>query len=390
MSGIEIHANAIQTILDEAYLRYQNPAGFLGLIGVITLASVFVFLYAPILWGALFGIAEIVGFPFYAQWRFNQGVIPELIWPIFAMLAAYLSVLAYRNFTEFTEKRKLKTAFSHYVSPELVQQITEKPEMLKLGGERRKLTVLFLDLENFTFFSEKLTPQEVVKILNVYFDALATVIMAQGGMVDKFEGDAIMALFGAPIPSEDHAEKACLTALLLQAKIQELNAQMGYSLNIRIGLATGEAIVGNMGSTQRFDYTAIGDTVNTASRLENANRFYNTRILTNPGTFEAAQEKLSFRHVDTVCLKGKAQAMHIYEALGTTEAMTEQGKTFLKDWGEALSTYQKGDWDAAKQALEALLSKLPNDGPTQTLLNRIKTLQQAPKDWDGVWRFEEK
>lgn len=404
MPGIEIHANAIQTILDEAYLVKEGTVGFLITIAVLSMGMVFLTLFAPILVGSGVLVASIVAFPFYAQWRFNHGTVIDLIWPVFALLASYLTALAYRNFTEFAEKRKLKTAFSRYVSPELAEQITEKPELLELGGEKRNITALFLDIENFTNLSEGLQPQEVVKVINIYFDALSQVIMSFGGSVDKYEGDAIMALFGAPVPSTDHAVRACRAALAIQARMKDLNAQMGYKLNIRVGLATGDAIVGNMGSSQRFDYTAMGDTVNTASRLEGANKFYKTGILVNPGTYEAAQGKIAFRNVDRVCLKGKDNAIEIYQVMGSEEQITPDGKAVLADWHNALADYRAANWDEAEKKIRGVLTALPEDGPAKTLLTRVAELRMIygkasatpngnaePRPvWDGVWRFESK
>lgn len=391
MPGIEIHANAIQTILDGKYLVNQGATDFALSLGLLLLISVLVFVNAPVLWGGILLVLELVAFPFYAQWRFDHGVIVNLIWPVFALIAAYLSVLVYRNFTEFAEKRKLKEAFGRYVSPELVAQISEHPEQLKLGGERRAITALFLDIENFTNLSESLEPQAVVSVINTYFDALSKVIMQKGGTVDKFEGDAIMALFGAPVPSEDHGLRACETALAIREKMEELNKTTGYKLNIRIGLATGDAIVGNMGSENRFDYTAMGDTVNTASRLEGANKFYSTRILVTEGTYEAAKGSIFMRQVDLVCLKGKDKAIRIYEVLGPLAGASEEGQKVVADWHSALDAYRAGRFDEAEKGFRAVLATLPDDGPSKTLLGRVATLKlTALKDWDGVWKFESK
>ena len=391
MTGIEIHANAIQTILDEAFLVNQGVLDFALVLVVLLLASVLVFVHAPVLVGGAVLVLELIAFPFYAQWRFDHGVIVNLIWPVFALVAAYLAVLVYRNFTEFAEKRKLKEAFGRYVSPELVAQISEHPELLKLGGERRAITALFLDIENFTNLSESLEPQAVVSVINTYFDALSKVIMSKGGTVDKFEGDAIMALFGAPVSSEDHGLKGVETALAIREKMAELNASTGYKLNIRIGLATGDAIVGNMGSENRFDYTAMGDTVNTASRLEGANKFYSTRILVTEGTYEAAKGQFFMRQVDLVCLKGKDKAIRIYEVLGPLAGATEEGHKVVIEWDKALEAYRAGRFEEAEKGFRAVLATLPDDGPSKTLLGRIATLKlTALKDWDGVWKFESK
>lgn len=391
MSGVEIHANAIQTILDQEFLEYQDGLAFVALVSVIVLISVFAFLYLPIWGGLLILVAEIALFPFYAQWRFDNGVIINLIWPVFAIVASYLLVMAYRNFTEFREKRQLRNAFAHYVSPELVNQITASGEDLELGGERRIMTTLFLDIENFTGLSEKLEPHEVVKAINIYFDAFAKEIMAHGGTVDKFEGDAIMALFGAPLKSEDHALKACQTAMAIRSRISSLNEQTGHELNVRVGIATGECIVGNMGSVDRFDYTAMGDTVNTASRLEGGNKFYGTRILVNAGTMEGAHESIFFRRIDRVRLKGKAEAIDIYEVMGANEAVSEEGKLLVNEWHSALEYYRNQDWLAVEERLLKILEKMPGDGPATTYLKRVQAFKlKPPTTWDGTWTFKSK
>lgn len=398
MPGVEIHANAIQTLLEGAYLQDQGAADFVAQSVVSLTALVAVSLFAPFWLSGIFFLLMLGLFPTYAQARFDHGVIVQVITPLVSLILAYVAVLLYRNLTEFAEKRKLREAFSHYVAPELVSQITEHPELLALGGEKRVITAFFLDIENFTHLSEGLSPQEVVKLINLYFDALSKVVMAHGGTVDKFEGDAIMALFGAPVPSEDHAVKACAAALAIREKMAELNAASGRTLNVRIGLATGEAIVGNMGSENRFDYTAMGDTVNTASRLEGANKFYGTKILVTQGTFEAAQSAIFFRRVDTVRLKGKDTAVHIYEVLGTEAGATPEGKSVVNDWHSALEFYKAGDWAAAEKAMQSVLARLPKDGPAETLLGRIPELKRLHQEgppgrcpvWDGVWTFDSK
>jgi len=391
MAGIEIHANAIQTILDQEFLEYQDAGAFIALITVLTLVSVFAFLHLPIWAGLIVLVLELIAFPFYAQMRFDQGVIINLIWPVFAIGASYFLVMAYRNFTDFREKRKIKNAFAHYVSPALVNQIAASGEKLELGGERRYMTTLFLDIENFTSLSEKLEAHDVVKVINTYFDAFAKEIMAHGGTVDKFEGDAIMALFGAPIKSEDHALKATQTAMAIRSRVGELNQETGNNLNVRVGIATGDCIVGNMGSEQRFDYTAMGDTVNTASRLEGGNKFYGTRILVNPQTMEGAQDTIFFRRIDRVQLKGKEEAIDIYEVMGMKEAVSEAGKLLVNEWHSMLEYYRNQNWIAAEEKLNLILEKMPNDGPAQTYMKRIQELKTNPRNnWDGVWRFTSK
>ncbi len=391
MPGVEIHANAVQTILDGAYLQHQSTAGFLGLVVVMVALASGVALYAPVLAGVGVLVVEIVWFPMYANLSFGRGVIPDLIWPVFAVVAAYLAAMGYRNFTEFAEKRKLKSAFGHYVSPELVAQISANPDQLKLGGERRNISVMFLDIENFTSLSESLEAAEVVGIINTYFDALTGVIMQHGGTVDKFEGDAIMALFGAPVASADHGLAACKTALAIRAKIGELNKQTGQKLGIRIGIATGDAIVGNMGSAKRFDYTAMGDTVNVAARLEGGNKFYGTRVLVNDHAMAAAQEELSFRRIDRVRLKGKEEAINIFEVMGPRDAVSNEGVVILATWHEALEYYRNQQWVEVETRMRKVLKAIPTDGPAKAYLARIDWLKKNPmKAWDGTWGFDQK
>ncbi len=391
MSGIEIRANAIQTLLDQAFLEYQGIGDFILLITIITLASVFAFLYLPV-WGAsIVFAAELFLFPVYAQWRFDRGVVINLILPIFAIILSYLLAMIYRNVTEFREKRHLKRAFAHYVSPDLVEKIMASGEDLALGGERRFMTTLFLDIENFTSLSEKLQAHEVVAVINLYFDAFAKEIMAHGGTVDKFEGDAIMALFGAPIKFEDHAIKACETALAIRSRIVELNKKSGHDLNVRIGIASGECIIGNMGSEHRFDYTAMGDTVNTASRLEGANKFYGTNILLNAKSMKEAQSELFFRRIDRVRLKGKEEAVDIYELLGAKNGVSEEGKALINKWHSALEYYRNGDWDTAEEKIRSILEIMPDDGPSLAYLKRIQNFRSSPpSSWDGIHTFMSK
>lgn len=388
MPRVEVQANAIQTILDGNFLKHQTMIGFLLMVTVMVLVSFFVFMYLPALFASGFLVIELVAFPLLARFMFGRGVILDLIWPVIAVLATYLAILAYRNFTEFKEKREIRNAFSHYVSKDLVEQIVENPEVLRLGGERRELSVMFVDLENFTSMSEDMHPQEVVQIINTYFDALTKVIMAHGGTVDKFEGDAIMALFGAPIPGSNHAVNACTAALSLREKIAELNQATGLNLNLRIGIASGPAVVGNMGSKDRFDYTAIGDVVNTASRLESGNKHYGTRILVNNGTCADAQKWIAFRRIDTVRFKGKEKSTHVYEILGLIETLSHGGALTINEWHSALEYYRNQEWDEAIARIRKVQEKLPHDGPSKTLIARIEHLKaEPPGGWDAVWDF---
>lgn len=386
MPGVEIQANALQTVLDGAFLKPMSFGGFVSLMVLMLGLSAAAFLFLPALGASAVLALEVVAYPLLARFAFGRGLIMDLIWPLMGVVALYAAVLAYRNFTEFREKRQIRSAFSHYVSPALVNQISENPELLALGGERREISVLFLDLENFTSLSESMDPADVVRVINTYFDALANVIVEAGGTVDKFEGDAIMALFGAPVASAEHAVQACKAALALRAKVVELNGKTGQNLNVRIGVASGEAIVGNMGSSTRFDYTAMGDTVNTASRLESANKHYGSRVLVNTSVMKAAQQHCVFRRMDRVRLKGKQEPLDIYEVLGPLSELTEAGRGALEQWHQALEYYRNQNWAEAEKRLASM-----NDGAARVYLQRIAFYKQnPPQGWDGTFTFETK
>lgn len=313
MPGVEIQANLIQTILDGEFLSPQRGGQFFVMTGILVAIGLVIFLFTPVWAGLVMLALEVIAFPFIAQALFNRGSIPDLIWPMVALIATYLLALAYRYVTEFWEKRQLREAFSHYVAPEVVDEISEDPEELKLGGDRRNITVLFLDIANFTQLSESMSAEEVVDLINTYFGAFTDVIMDLGGAVDKFEGDAIMALFGAPVDLEAHAQKALQAAIGIQKACAEMNVKQGRSIRVRIGLSTGEAIVGNMGSEDRFDYTAMGDTVNIASRLQEANKQLGTSILMN-ATLAASLPEGAFpiKKHDPIKLKGIEKPVEIF------------------------------------------------------------------------------
>ena len=205
-----------------------------------------------------------------------------MVYPLLALLTTYTALTVYNYVTEEKAKRMIKGIFQHYVSAKLVDELINNPSMLKLGGEKRVMTVFFSDIEGFTSISEQIPPEELVVLLNEYLTAMTDIILKYDGMVDKYEGDAIMAVWGAPVYFEDHAKKACFAALEMQKKLVELRkkwiSEGKPEIHTRIGINTGEMIAGNMGSRVRMDYTVMGDAVNVASRLEGANKQYGTYI----------------------------------------------------------------------------------------------------------------
>jgi adenylate cyclase len=288
-------------------------------------------------------------------------------------------------------------AFRRYVPAELVRQLIQTGEGATLGGHKRELTVFFSDIAGFTTVAEQMGPEELMLHLSEYFDELTRILGDEKGTVDKYIGDGIMAFWGAPLPDEDHAGRACQAALRCQEGIRELNrkwAEAGkIALPTRIGLSTGETVVGNVGSSERINYTVMGDNVNLASRLEGVNRLYATQILVSPATYERTSDRFWFRPVDIIAVKGKTAQTTVYELVGRKEegdtgAMAELCKEFTRGF----NAYLKRDWTGAGDIFSRLSQKFPNDAATRLYLARCRQCQEKPPgaDWRGVTYLDSK
>ncbi len=291
---------------------------------MLTLGIILLVLVANRLWLVLSGlIIFILLHVGVSAALFSKGWLPATILPAASLGLAFVFTAAYSYATEGRQKQAIRTMFSRYMSDEVISHLLEHPEKVRLGGERRRLTLFFSDLAGFTGLSEFLQPEELVQLLNEYLSAMTDIILEERGTVDKYEGDAIMAFWGAPLPLQDHALRACRAALRQQAALDSLNRQfeeIGWPrLHCRIGLHTGEAVVGNLGSRKRFDYTVIGDTVNLASRLEGLNKFYGTSILASETTVGECGGAIEFQELDWVAVKGRATPVGIFTPMSSKE-----------------------------------------------------------------------
>lgn len=306
-----------------------------------------------------------------------------------SLTMSWLGLLLYRSTWEQGRRAWITESFGKYVSPELVTLIAESPNGVELDGEQKMLTILFSDLKDFTHISEKLTPKELVKFLNEYFVRVTEIILRNGGTVDKFIGDAVMAFWNAPLNQEGHEELAMRSALEIldvSRRMQEESAWGAqFTLATRIGINTGQAIVGNIGSSIRFNYTTVGDTVNLASRLEGLNQHYGTSILVSETTRARIKDKVTFRELDRVTVKGKSQPTTIYEPLERNrEALAEK-------FAQGLAGYRGGNWDLAIQRFTACLKAFPGDSPSHVMLERARRFKSnPPSSWDGTFHFEAK
>ncbi|MDP1645778.1 MAG: adenylate/guanylate cyclase domain-containing protein [Thiobacillus sp.] len=294
------------------------------------------------------------------------------------------------------EKERIRETFGQYVDPRIVKSLLEN-RFAADKGERQVMTVFFSDLADFTRLCEDLTPDAAVRFLNRYFSLMSEVIRTRQGIVDKYIGDSVMAFWGPPFTDpSDHATLCCLAALEQMARMEAFRAWLpemfGVAhglpvVNVRMGIASGEVTVGNIGSETSRGYTVIGDTVNLASRLEQANKFYGTRILVSETTRTLAGDTLAFREIDSLRVAGKLETVRVFELLGVAAELSENDRQRVQAYEAGLARYRAQDWDAAEAAFRECLAIEPKDQPSQVMLARIAAFRQAPPgaEWDGVW-----
>ncbi len=320
--GVEIHANFIETAMSGKYLSHINS--WLYLLAEFALLGLLWFIFKKVK-PQFSAIAVVLLIALHFALSFllfkQQGIILPIVQTAVALLAIYVASILSHYLATMKEKRFIRSAFQQYMAPELVNQLLQDPKKLTYGGSLQEITVLFSDIRSFTTYSESHTPQETVNILHEYLTEMVTIITSNQGILDKFVGDEVMALFGTPVPLPNHALNACKVALEMRVKLTEMQnrwiAEGRQSFDIGIGINTGTAVVGNLGSEQIFDYTAIGDTINLGARLEGINKEYNTekKIIISEFTLEKVQDLVEVNYLDSVTVKGKTKPVKIYELI---------------------------------------------------------------------------
>ncbi|WP_424360687.1 adenylate/guanylate cyclase domain-containing protein [Methylocystis parvus] len=298
-------------------------------------------------------------------------------------------------------KERILDTFGHYVDPRVVQGLIDKPT-LAADGQRRVMTILFCDIAGFTGTSEAMTPQGLVRVLNHYFSTMSEPIRQNDGIIDKYIGDAIMAYWGPPFNADaDQARLACLAAVDMAERVARLRDSLPellgmrsapISFDMRIGVATGEALVGSIGSEQMMNYTVIGDTVNLASRLEGACKHYGARALVSEATAKGAADVVETREIDCVAMAGQGKPERIYEIMGRKGALADPESFLRENYAAGLAAYRRRDWDEARRAFSCGLDAVPGDGPSLAFMKRLDRMASTPPgdDWDGSWRLGEK
>jgi adenylate cyclase len=394
--GVEIHANVIDNILNQRFLKY-------GVRQALADAALIFFLGIPLgIWMALvsprwmwFGAALLAPLVALDYSAFKHGWWLNFTIPALTLTLNVVMVSLYRALVEEKEKRKVRAEFAQTMSPEVIRRLLVDPSLV--DPKKTDITIMFSDIRGFTTISEKLDAQELALFLNKYLTDMTRIVFKNNGTLDKFIGDAVMVFWGAPYEEPGHATKACNGALDMIARVCELQKQWEMEgkpkLEIGIGLNTGVASVGRMGSAQRRNYTALGDAVNLSSRLEGLNKDYGTHILVSESTYEAAKnDGFVFRELDLIRVKGKLEPVMIYQLMGRAAELAENGSgqvlaQRIEAFARAREFYRNRKWDAAREAFRELLTRWPDDGPASAYLERCQeyATEQPPADWDGVF-----
>ncbi len=408
MYGVELHANAVQTLLHQNYLSKLSAwkeSFLIILLSIFTFAGVTSLKLIKTRYAFIIEIAAVIiiaGFIngilslYYYTFAHHNLVLP-VVSPIAAVIMNYVGSAVYQYLTERKQKTMIKGMFSQYLNPTVVNELIANPEKLRLGGEKKELTVFFSDIASFTNFSEKLDAVDLVGILNEYLSAMTDIILKNNGTLDKYVGDAVMAVWGAPMQLPNSAMSACRAALQMQEKTQEIASRWEKEgkppLIVRMGLNTDYMIVGNIGGSSRFDYTVIGDAVNLGSRMEGANKIYGTSVMISERTWILVKSELLCRELDYLIVKGKTEPIRVFELVGDLQnGVSEKKKELIEIYNLGLLFYRDRKFKKAIEEFQFALKIDPTDGPTQLYLQRSETYlkKPPPKDWNGVFEMKTK
>jgi adenylate cyclase len=442
--GLEIHATIMDNILRNDSISKPRWAGIYDIMAVIVL-GIMVGLVIPRtgpITGILATMAIIILYVLVSRWLFSQyGIWINMVYPLLTVFLIYTSLTAYHYLVESKSKRFLHSTFSSYLSPELIEDMVASKSMPELGGEQRMLTAYFTDIQNFSVFSEKLTPQQLVELLNEYLATMTDILLKERGTLDKYEGDAIIAFVGAPMYMPDHTMRACRIAIDMQNALLELRKKwkeerippgepprcaknvsveewapddkwpkIVHGMKMRIGINTGEIVVGNMGSSMRMNYTIMGDDVNLAARLEAGAKQYgiytavseytlNNEYIDEEGKKRKAMDAVEARFIDNVTVVGKSEPVKIYELCAMKGDLSSQEKELFNIFDQGMRHYLHMEWDAAMEYFteSRKIERIPggNTTPSHVYLERCELFKKTPPvppgtKWDGVFRMTQK
>ncbi len=439
MPGFEYHANATQTLLDQNFVHvFGNTIEFssdsaLSHILLIILCAILAYLaiafFDPLWGGIIIAFEAIILFSISVGlfttdylWIFKwisgntdnilvpapgETLFLPIIAPLLVMVLTYGTNVLYKFMVEQKDKHFLKDTFGTYIAPELIEKMYQEKREPKLGGDSGVHTAFFTDIQSFSSFSEKLSPAEVVELLNEYLTAMTDILLENKGTLDKYIGDAIVAFYGAPVPVENHEQMACLTAVNMQLGLDKLRRKwqsegdrwpdIVHNMQNRIGIATGEMVTGNMGSAMRMNYTMMGDIVNTAARLESSAKQYGVYIQVAEATYLAAKDNFEWRDLDYVVVKGKNEPVRVYELFSIKGNLPEGYAKMIESFHIALELYRAQKWQEALDGFrrsDSLEDMFPgrSTNPSLVYIERCQYFLENPpgEDWDGSWTLTSK
>ncbi|WP_445665352.1 CHASE2 domain-containing protein [Fodinibius sp. AD559] len=410
MPGVEMHANAIQTILSGNYIYHVSPWKNIALLIIAIAVMVFAIRRLSGFWGFVLYLLislSVIGVAIWTFFEFN--IVIDMIAMLTAVSVGYITTQSYQYIVQQREKRRIQELFSSYVSPAIVEEMVEEGKEPELGGDEVYMTAFFSDIQSFSTFSEQMPAKTLVKLINEYLSAMTNIIREHGGTLDKYIGDAIVAFFGAPVSREDHAYQACVVSQLMQYKLADLREQwraegeqwpeIVQHMRNRIGINTGVMVTGNMGSESRFNYTMMGDNVNLAARCESGAKQFGAYTMVTKNTKEEAEkygDRCVFRYLDRIVVKGRTEPVDVYEVMGLRDKLDKQEFVCKEKFEMGIEAYKRKQWDQAIELFQAsseLESFIPNDdsfiytNPSLVYLDRCEVMKEnpPPEDWNGVY-----
>lgn len=409
--GVEVHASLIHSFLTNTFVtRLQGWQDFLILLLVGIIVGILAYMLRP-LYSIILSFIFIFLYFFIAMTAFGTHFLwIEIARPILTIILTYTAVMAYRYITEEKDRKFLQSTFKQYLSPELIDIMYQKKQVPQLGGEEGVRTAYFTDIQSFSTFSEKLgSPTRLVELLNEYLTVMTDELLLHYGTLDKYEGDAIIAFFGAPMPMENHAQQACATALGMQRRLAELRAkwrsdgdkwpEIVHNMRMRIGINTGAITTGNMGSAVRMNYTMMGDAVNLAARLESAAKQYGVYTMISHYTFDIIKNEFETRQLDKITVVGKSEPVVVYELLGEKGKLDNSIVKLTQIYRQGLDYFYAQAWDKAIETMLESEKLEPNKeftsggmSPSRKIITYCEYFQKTPPEphWDGVIKLTSK
>ncbi len=389
--GVEFHATLIDNLIKDDYLRPVS--------GLIKFLLIIVAVWLPIALqqkNVKFITLSVVGFclflVIFSVFAIKYNLDVNFVSYFVGIIVSYIYVMSYKSIVEGREKKWIKNTFSQYLSPKVVNMITEDPSRLVLGGEKRDMTIYFMDIAGFTSMSERLSPEDLTQKLNYYLSELTDIILKYDGVVDKYIGDCIMAFWNAPMDQKNHRTLACKAAIDCIRKLKDLNKGNSKQLmiNMRVGINSGQAVVGNMGSKTRLSYTVIGDNVNLASRLEGANKFFHSRIMVSKDVYEEASSQIYARFLGSIRVVGKAKPVDVYEPICHLSEKDIVNGPIYSNYEKGIKYFYNKEYDKAVEFFSAALKADNSDGPCAFYLDLSEKCASGKEVFEGVFNLTSK